>query len=1135
MNTTIFSHQSRCFLLGMLVVLLAFPIWLQAQSTLGILTGTVTDPSEGVVTGATVVITNKRTQVNRTVLTGTDGLYLAPNLDAGIYDLSVEAVGFQKLTRTDLELLARQTVRVDVRLEVGAAESQEMLVTASAGVITTDSPTVADSKSGREINELALNFRATENTSPLAVATLVPGVQRDRDDQISISGLQPYTTSASIDGISTLNVRLNGPVPELFPSVEGIEEFKISSINNSAEFAQASDITTTSRSGGNDFHGTAYWFHQNRALNATNPFAPADPEDPNRRLKPSLIANSFGGAFSGPIRIPRVYDGKNRSFFFFDYEGVRLPSQSTLQQVVPPDAFRRGDLSTVATPLVDPFTGQPYPNNQIPINPTSARALDLLFPKQNQPTGARLDVPNFVTNVPGSFSINGFDVRGDHLFNNNHKVFARYTHKNTARDGTNGSGSYNVLAGTYSRPINVRNLAGSYNWIVNPSLINEFRAGYSLSDFDNTYPLAAQGTDIIRQLGVTNLPPSPPQGGLPYFSFADGSITVSSSPGLTNPISSESIVFSDSLTWIKGSHTIKAGVDVQRLEAKDISTYNTGDDYGEYYFSSGTAGVTSYSGNAFADFLIGIPIQTAKALNGPDFNPYTTLSSYFVQDDWKVSRKLTLNFGLRYELHPPFNDKTRQLANFDRDFPGGRVVVQDTNLVAPAFRQSIGTTPIVSYREAGLPETLRRLDKSNFNPRFGFAYRISDSNSTVIRGGFGLYTVTILGRVVYSLEGVANGSFLSFSNTSPAEVRATGSAALRFPNVFPQGTGDIGGLPDYRRANPFDFRDPYSMQWNLTLERDLGWSTGLRLTYNGQRQIDLVHSPDINQVRSNTAGYAQVRDQRPYKNFNAILDRANGATGKYHAFTTEVTKRFSQGLSFQNSYVWAKNLSNANGPAPGGFSAENGPTTLDYFDIIKDYGDVAFTRRHRFVSTFLWELPVGIGRRYANNISKLADALVGGWQVAGIVTLQTGPYLTPFFQGGDPSGTGANVRGVQGTQRPDRIGDGNLTNPTSERYFDRSAFVVPANNIGRFGNAGVGILRGPGTEVFSMSLAKRFLLTEEVDLRYEATLSNLFNHTNLDIPATLNIGSDSFGRIQATQKGDLAGPRTIQMSLRISF
>ncbi len=541
--------------------------------------------------------------------------------------------------------------------------------------------------------------------------------------------------------------------------------------------------------------------------------------------------------------------------------------------------------------------------------------------------------------------------------------------------------------------------------------------------------------------------------------------------------------------------------------------------------------MTSYSGYAFADFLLGLPIQTAKAINGPDFNPFTTNSAYFIQDDWKVSPKLTLSYGLRYELHPPFNDKTRQLANFDRDFPGGRVVVQDLNLIAPAFRQSIGSTPIVSFEEAGLPETLRFLDKSNFNPRFGFAYRPFDNNDTVIRGGFGLYTITILGRVLYSLEGVANGSFLSFSNTSPAEVRATGNAELRFPNVFPQGTGDAGGLPDYRRANPFHFRDPYSMQWNLTVERDLGWTTGLRLTYNGQRQIDLVHSPDINQVRANTIGYELAKDQRPFQNFNAVLDRANGTSGKYHAFTAELTKRFDRGLSFQNSYVWAKNLSNANGVAPTNFSAENGPTTLDFFDIAQDYGDVPFTRRHRFVSTFLWELPIGRGRRYASGIGRLADAAIGGWQFAGITLFQTGPYLTPLFRGADPSGTGANVRGVQQDQRPDRIGNGNLTNPTAESYFDRNAFVVPPDNIGRFGNAGVGILRGAGTRFFSMSVAKRFFITERVNLRYEATMSNLFNHPNLDIPESMNIGSSTFGQIQSTQ----GGPRTIQMSLRVSF
>jgi hypothetical protein len=514
--------------------------------------------------------------LTRTLTTDQSGNYLAVNLDPGLYMLVVETSGFSKSNKEDIELLARQVVRVDIRLEV-AASTEQVEVTDVVGVINTESPSITDSKSGRDINELALNFRASGNPSPLAVATLVPGVQQDRDNQISISGLQPYTASASIDGISTLNVRLNGPVAELFPSVEAISEFKISSINNNAEFAQASDITTTSKSGSNRFHGTAYWFHQNRALNATDPFAPIDPENPDRRLKPSLIANSFGGALSGPVHIPKVYNGTDRTFFFFDYEGVRLSNQSTLRQVVPPDAYRNGDLSSLATPIVDPFTGQPFPNNQIPVNPTSAKALDLLFPKQNQSTGASLDSPNFVTNIPASYSLNGFDLRGDHIFNGKHKMFARYTFKNIARTGTNGSESYNILDGPYSRPIDVRNLAGSYNWIISPNLINEFRAGYSTADYDNTYPLAAQGKEIIQQLGITGLPPSPPQGGLPYFAFSDGSITIASSPGLTNPISSKAIVFNDNLTWIKGRHTIKAGVDVQRLEATDISGYNTGD------------------------------------------------------------------------------------------------------------------------------------------------------------------------------------------------------------------------------------------------------------------------------------------------------------------------------------------------------------------------------------------------------------------------------------------------------------------------------------------------------------------------------------------------------------------------------
>jgi hypothetical protein len=292
-------------------------------------------------------------------------------------------------------------------------------------------------------------------------------------------------------------------VAELFPSVESVEEFKVSAINNHAEFAQASDITLTSRSGTNAFHGTGYWFHQNAVLNATNPFAPTDPSDPTRRLKPALVANAFGGAIGGPVVIPGLYNGRNRTFFFFDYEGVRLPSQTTLREVVPPDAFRAGNLSSVPFAIVDPSSGVPFPNNQIPVNPTSAKALDTLYERQNQATGAALDAPNSVSNVPGKFNLNGWDLRGDHSFNDRHKVFARYTQKSYVQDGTPSS-TYNTKAGLYSRPIDVDNLAASWNWIVKPNVINELRVGFSISKFDNTYPLGSSGEQIIKELGISS-------------------------------------------------------------------------------------------------------------------------------------------------------------------------------------------------------------------------------------------------------------------------------------------------------------------------------------------------------------------------------------------------------------------------------------------------------------------------------------------------------------------------------------------------------------------------------------------------------------------------------------------------------
>ena len=1130
--------MSRTLFCLALTLLLAVSTAVLAQSTFGALTGTVVDQAGAVIPKATVVITNLGTQTSRTVTTNSEGGYLAVNLDPGHYRIAVELSGFGKTVR-EIELLARQTARVDVRLEAAAA-AERIEVTAS-NVITTETPTIADSKSGREINELALNFRATNATSPIVVATLAPGVQQDRSGNISVAGGQPFTTSYSIDGISTQSVRSGGPARELFPSVEGIAEFKVSSINNNAEFGQVSDLTTVSKSGGNDYHGTGFWFHQNSALNATNPFGPVGPD--GKRINPPAHANAFGGAISGPLSLPKKYfgplghDARNRSFFFFDYEGARRPDQVLLTQYVPPDAFRRGDLSSITAAIRNPFTGGTYQNNQIPLNPTAAKVLDLLYERQNQAIGADTSRPNYVVNASNNFTVDGFDLRGDHNLNDRQKVFVRYTRKNVETAGTDGTGNYNTKFGKFINRTEVRNLAGSYNLIIHPNLINEFRAGYTSFNIVFDYPLAKQGAQITQSLGIAGLPPAPALGGIPNFFFTDGSFIPSNNSGRPHTTENKTWQFNDSLTWLKGRHTVKGGVDFQRLWFRDYLSFFAGDDFGEYAFSG------QYTGNAFADFLLGLPSYTTYAANGPDVKPFAYHYAFYLQDDFRITPKLTVNYGLRYELHPPFDDETDQLTNFDRFTKGGRVVVQNEEglrQVAPSFRTDIGNTPIILATDAGLPETLRKTDKNDFNPRVGFAYRPFNDNKTVIRGGAGLYTITVLGSVLYSLAGIATSNAPVFPNSQ----LSGNSFRLQLPNAFPAGaTAGSGGIPDFRRANQTDLTDPYSIQWNLTIERELGLQTGLRLTYTGSKTRNLIYSPDLNQVRPNTIGYdnlipgtnQRVRDTRPFPNFNAVLTRDNGPSAKYHALTAELSRRFSKGISFQNSYTLAKNLSNVGGPAPSGFAAENGPTTLNIFGIAADYGDVAFTRRHRFLSTFLWELPFGRGRKYLNGLGGVSDAVMGGWQATGIVLLQTGPYLTPTFTGTDPSGTGVLVRGVTTTQRPDRIGNGNLSHPTADAYFDKSAFVRPPNNIGRFGNAGVGILRGPGTKVFSMTLGKQFAITERLKFRYEAAFANLFNHLNLDVPTTLNVTAQAFGRITRTQSVDQAGPRTIQMSLRLSF
>ena len=1147
-----------------------------AQSTYGAITGTIRDVSGAVVANASIDVVSATTGSTRHEVSDSHGDYSVLNLDAGVYQLTVAAPGFSNQEFKQVQLLARQTARLDAELKPGAAA--ETIQVQAQEVIDADL-TTGLTTTGPAINTLAFNFRASNNTSPIIVANLSPEVQPDQNGNISIAGGLPNATSFSIDGISTQNIRNGGPNADLFPSVETIAEFKVNTGSNNAEFGQASDLTVTSKSGTNDLHGSVFYFTQNSAFNAADPY--------QHKVLP-VIANDFGVTLGGPVSIPKVYSGKDRSFFFFTYEGTRRPQSFAINEILPSTSQRAGIL---AAPVLNPCTGQMTNNVSNCLNASSVKALNAFFPQPNIVNGPDDAVNQFT--IKGNYHLDSYDGRLDQIITQNQKVFVRYSHKDIANTGDNGDSNYNPLMGAFSNNQKLRNLAGSYNYVIRPNLINEFRAGFSFVNTIEEYPQAASGAAIDTSLGISNLPPVPSSGGVSNFqvgAYVDPAGAVAGDAGTNSfgrPRHVQQHIYEvgDNITAIFGQHTTKFGFAYQHLSYIDQITFTNGDEFGDYYFSG------AFTGDPLGDFLTGLTSQADYAQNGPDGQPFTSHYSFFGQDDWRVSPKLTVSYGFRYEINPPFNDATYQLGQFDRNYPGGRLITQGTKglaLVSPSWKQQVGDTPFITNSQAGLPITLRNTYYGNYQPRLGFAYDAFGDSKTVVKAHVGTYSVPVLGAVLYSLLGVNTSNFPQFEATQttgpllfPNVFGGTGSflANCNTPGTIPAGDTVISSCPGYRRANNENLKDPRVLQWNASVEQAVGYGTVLRLLYNGSHTTQLIYSPDLNQVEPNTAtytdpasgkvsrGYAALtatpalrQANLKYPNFSEVLTRDNGPSAKYDAMTAELQRRFSANFSFDASYTWAKNESNALGSAPSsligqGGQGDNGPNTLDYYDIHRDYGNVIYTRRNRFVSNFLYQLPFGRGQHFLGNASRPVELVAGGWNLTGITLLQTGPFLTPTFtpsttpdpnaaaegfiasqyNGDDPSGTNPGQRSAGGFQRPDCLASGQPNGrSTPGQFFNRAAFVAPPGDIGRFGSCGVGILQGPGTQNFSAAMGKNFNFTERYKLRYEADFANLFNIENRANPDT-RITDASFGVISAVQQSEQAGPRTIQMSLRLSF
>lgn len=1131
------------------VVLITFALCLSfsaySQSTFGTILGTVKDSSGAVVPNASVVANNLDENTMSETTTNSNGDYSLLNALPARYSITVTAKGFETFTVTDLNLTARQTLRVDGSLKVGQMSQVVTVESTSQGVIATDSQTI---QASLDPAQMPVNVRADGNTSPYNVIQALPGVQADNSGNFSIQGGVPSQTQYSLDGISITNVTGNSPLSNAFPSTESIAEIRVQGVGNPAEYGQVGDITTVSKSGSNDFHGGLFWYSQNAAMNATG-FGST--------TKNHLVANDFGVTAGGPVSLPHLYNGKNKTFFFGTYEGFRFPKSSTLQDTVPTQAMRNGNFSAEGVTVTD-LSGNPYANDTIPqsqINPVAAKFLSL-FPLPNTGNTSVLHAANYVVNRDNSYHSDQYDIRIDQNFGSKQHIFGRWTSKDI-----NALSNNDLLVPSSNNPDNYRLLTLAHNYSISASLYNEARFGFTRNDSGTSNPY--NGAAFSQSLGLQGLPGLPAFfNGLPDVSFSDN-LTGLGADRLNGITQGRTYQIVDNVSWLKGKHTLKFGFDYRHIQAITPLGFLSGDNYGGFQFSG------QFSGAPFGDFLLGVPATTDFDNVKMDNDGITNHYNAYVQDSFRLSEKLTFEYGLRWEFHPGYHDASGNIGNFDPSYAkSGAIIYPDgyANLLDPGLastnpcplgQKTGGVTlngapcePVLSASQAGLPQSLRTAP-NRFMPRFGFAYR-PFGNKTVFRGGFSVYNTEVLGSIYYALTGTLQSATSTYNNTL-----VKGVPQIQWPNVSGIGSGTTIGSPGtyyFGTANQINYKDPYSMQTNFSIDRDLGHNTGLRVSYVGMETRDLVWAPNLNQSNYSTTYFAlQPLSNRPFPNWGVVNTRANGANANYQAAEIEFSHRYTAGLGFNSSYTFGKNLADNQGYTPSGFAGENaGGRTMDALDLKHEYGPVYASRKNRWLTSAIYELPIGKGRSFMSHSNRIADSLLGGWQLNSIFLWQSGPFLTPYFTGGDPSGTGSGIIGR--AQAPDLIGNPTLGNPTANDWFNLSAYVCPGTPgwtpgqscligttpgktlapIGRFGSAGIGSVVGPGTVNVNAGLSKRFAITERVHLKVEGSFTNILNHTNLADPV-LNISSSSVGVITSARGSDFGGARTGQVGARIDF
>ncbi|MCC6861452.1 MAG: TonB-dependent receptor [Bryobacterales bacterium] len=1033
-----------------LFLLCLVPAW--AQSPLGIVTGLALDPSGAAIPNAVVDLGNTQTGVKRHALTNAAGVYSFPNLPPGAYKLEAQAKDFRALATAEFPVEAYRTVRQDLRFELEAAATEVTITESASTVIQVETPSIGSRLLTRQILELPTNQRSVYNNSgdsgliALIMPLTIPGVvQVGSGAKWLTPGGLAAATKLKVDGIETNFGNFGSPDPVSQPSMESIEEFTASVLTNKAEFGGMGTITTVTRAGTNGYHGDLFWYFRNSALDAWNVIA---------QNKPYQNIHNYGGTLGGPIR-------RDRTFFHFTFDGISGRRAYVFSPSVPTLAMREGDFTGFAA-LRNPFSGvQPIQGNKILpqfISPQAKKIQELFYPEPNygpptQTTG------NYRASFNGPETHRIFELRLDHNFSSRHGGFIRYQHKKDDYDIPGARSSLPPSStGTSDniRRVNFWTLGDIYS--IRPNVWNEFRAGVVILVSESDADLKGQA--LLDQIGIQGLPSRGGLKGIPNFNIT-GITTVTQT--LLNPVNDGHWQLADNLSWVSGRHSMKFGAEVvDWFVNRHLPTERNL--FGNYVFNP------RFTGNAYADFLLGLPAQVNR------LDPYPTQYNrfrdwaFYAQDDFKATPRLSLNYGLRYEYNGPVWTRLDNLYSFDP--ASGRIVVpgeESRRMFSPYFPAAL---PLTTASEVGLDRSLRKADTNNFAPRFGFSYQLDGRGRTVVRGGWGVFYSHFSANVAAAL---AAGPYAV--STTAINAFSGGKPLYTLENPFAQpGTS---GTVNVTSVNP-NLRNSYAMQYSLSVERELTRDIGVRLSYIGSKGTQLVYQRNANQVSASTTPFSATR--RPYPQFFDIAWADNGANSLYSAMQAQVQKRFSKGLLFSSAWTWAKSVSEIDDT--GDF--ELNTLIEDAYDRRRDRANVYSVPRHQWMNQLLYELPLGGGN------------LRGGWQVNALWNLSTGNFLNPIFSGSDPSNTN------RFTGRPDVEGPLELPK-TWERWFEPKAFAIPPANAGRFGNAGRNTIPGPGYMVFNLGVSKTVRLENRGALSVTASWQNLFNRRNWGEPfATVN-------------------------------